>query len=343
MSNQVRYHRQLRNWSQAELADRSGVPRSTVAAVEQERLSPSVQTALALAEALGCTVEELFPQRETKPPDWAWPPVKVPCGFWKASVNHRVCSYPAEPSTLALFSPDGWYDEREHFFARPDPSRSIVLASCDPTHGLLAGLVYSRTGFRLLAFPRNSREALRLLAEGRIHVAGVHLASSRRSEGNIAAVRGDLGSGYRLLRVACWTEGVALHPDRRSTAEPPWRDESLRWVTREPGSGARQCQDQLPDGPKQFAGPAFDHWEVARLIRQGWADAGICHQFAADQYGLEFFPLRQEVFEFCFPETWIEDPREQALEEAVRSLEYRKSLGRLPGFDVTESGEVHTT
>ncbi len=60
MKNRVRELRVDRRWSQAELAERLGVSRQTVNAIETERYDPSLAVALALARLLGESVEELF-------------------------------------------------------------------------------------------------------------------------------------------------------------------------------------------------------------------------------------------------------------------------------------------
>src|SRR3954470_12422459 len=52
--------RRLAGLSQTELASRAGVSRSLVAALEGGRNTPSVAAGIALARALGVTVEELF-------------------------------------------------------------------------------------------------------------------------------------------------------------------------------------------------------------------------------------------------------------------------------------------
>ena len=63
----LRQHRTERGWSQAELAERAGVSRQLVSAVESGRHEPGVGAALALARALDVAVETLFvadePQR----------------------------------------------------------------------------------------------------------------------------------------------------------------------------------------------------------------------------------------------------------------------------------------
>ena len=55
--------RKLRRWaelSQAELAERVGVTRQTIANIEKGNYSPSVHLALAICRELGATVEQVF-------------------------------------------------------------------------------------------------------------------------------------------------------------------------------------------------------------------------------------------------------------------------------------------
>ena len=61
VANKVRYHRFLRDeMRQAELADKVGVSRQTIIAIEKGNYNPSIELALRVARALGAKVEELF-------------------------------------------------------------------------------------------------------------------------------------------------------------------------------------------------------------------------------------------------------------------------------------------
>ncbi len=55
-----RHRRQLHDITQQELADRVGVTRQTILAIERGRYDPSVGLALRIAEAFGVAVEALF-------------------------------------------------------------------------------------------------------------------------------------------------------------------------------------------------------------------------------------------------------------------------------------------
>ncbi len=58
--NQIRELRAEQNMTQQELADRVGVTRQTVIAMEQDKYSPSLETAFKVAMALGVTLEQCF-------------------------------------------------------------------------------------------------------------------------------------------------------------------------------------------------------------------------------------------------------------------------------------------
>ncbi|HEY3707540.1 MAG TPA: helix-turn-helix transcriptional regulator [Terracidiphilus sp.] len=58
--NQIRELRAGREMTQQDLADRVGVTRQTVIAMEQDKYSPSLETAFKVAIALGVTLEQCF-------------------------------------------------------------------------------------------------------------------------------------------------------------------------------------------------------------------------------------------------------------------------------------------
>lgn len=60
MENRVKECRNKLGLSQMELAEKSGVSRSTIAEIEAGKRTPGVDIAILLARALGVSVTELF-------------------------------------------------------------------------------------------------------------------------------------------------------------------------------------------------------------------------------------------------------------------------------------------
>jgi putative transcriptional regulator len=60
MKNRLKVLRAERNWSQLELAERLGVSRQTINAIEAERYDPSLPLALKIAKLFGQPVETIF-------------------------------------------------------------------------------------------------------------------------------------------------------------------------------------------------------------------------------------------------------------------------------------------
>ncbi len=63
-TNMVRKFRRWNELSQAELAERTGVSRQTIANIEKGNYSPSVYLALSICKVLGRTVEEVFGEEQ---------------------------------------------------------------------------------------------------------------------------------------------------------------------------------------------------------------------------------------------------------------------------------------
>jgi len=66
VKNRIRVLRADRRWSQAELAARVGVSRNSINSIENGHFDPSLPLAFAIADAFGCTIEDVF-KRDTSP------------------------------------------------------------------------------------------------------------------------------------------------------------------------------------------------------------------------------------------------------------------------------------
>ena len=341
----VQVRRLARQWSQAELAERAGISRAAVSAIEGKRLSPSVATALVLASVLECSVEELFGRGGISKPhgsQWAWKPRGESSRYWEAEIGHRRLLYPVEAMNL---NPTPHHGVWQNGVLRDNGSAAettLVMASCDPAAGLMAAEYARASGFRLLVFPRGGRTALELLRQKLVHVAGLHYSTEDAPERNAESARTQFAGECRLLRVAKWESGIALATDDRSRSAESVARRGLRWAAREPGSAARECLDELL-GRRSFDGREVGgHASVAEAVRAGWAEAGVCVRFSAAEAGLNFLPVRTETLDLCYPAAYQHDPRIQALVRLLRDRACRLLISELPGYDARETGEMTT-
>lgn len=60
MNNKLKVLRAMRNWSQADLAERLNVSRQTINALETDKYDPSLPLAFKIARLFQLTVEEIF-------------------------------------------------------------------------------------------------------------------------------------------------------------------------------------------------------------------------------------------------------------------------------------------
>ena len=65
MKNNLRVERARVRMTQQELADKTGVTRQTIVAIEQGKFNPSTLLALKMARVFGVTIEALFELEET--------------------------------------------------------------------------------------------------------------------------------------------------------------------------------------------------------------------------------------------------------------------------------------
>ncbi len=343
--NRVKMQRAAHGWSQAELAQRAGISRAGVSAIEADRLVPSVAAALALGRALQCSVEELFGVPApvgSASFSWAWAPSSPSCRYWTAEVAGQGWLFPAESEVLILHAHDGVAAPEA---ALPGPfaaaERTLVVATCDPAARWLAQEYERQTGFRMLVLGRSSQQALELVHRGQAHAAGLHWADAHDPHGNAGAVRKrGFQDDFMLLHVAHWEDGLALRRDSGIRSARQALTSRSRWIGRLPGAGARRCQDHLLGDRKAPSRVAQDHRGVVEAIRGGWADVGVCVRLASEEGRLDFIPVSTESYDLCYRAAMADDPRLRALQTVVRSAAYRAMLLDLPGYDPRRAGEL---
>jgi putative molybdopterin biosynthesis protein len=349
---------------QRELADRVGVSRQTLSALEAGDTVPATSLALELARTLGCRVEDLFWLSDEESilettltnGERGDGRRRVALG----SVDGRWVAHLLDgDGPLAFTAPaDGLLMGREKKAAarvrslRPAEAlrQNVLVAGCDPALGLLAAHVADRfCGARLHPIEAGSGAALELLARGEVHVAGVHLYDEESGEHNVPAVRRRFGAkAMVLVNLAVWEQGLVVAPGnpRRIRGVADLARKGVRLVGREAGSGAHELLARLAadEGVARKAlglvGVARGHLAVASAVAAGAADVGVATRSVASSFGLEFIPLAEARFDLVFRQEARGEERIARVLDVLGSPRFRRDLGGRVGYGTGRTGQT---
>lgn len=360
--------------SQAELAANVGLTRQAVYAIEVNQYLPSTQIALRLARVLKCRVEDLFSLRDGEQVIEAEflsvsSSLVQPMRVKLSQVGSRMLARPmVELGDVLNFvmpadgvvlesSPNisGRKSRHVHVKLLNSPeviNQGILIAGCDPALFLAGEHVRKIQAVgEVTNWTMGSANALRALQRGEVHMAGVHLVDAKSGQSNVPYLKRHMrGHEFVGVHFASWVQGLLVRSGnpKKIRGIEDLAKHGRRLVNREVGAGARF----LLDGRLQEAGiigetiKGYTHevaspLDVARLIRDGMADAGIGLEAVARHYGLEFIPLREEQYDLIMRADLLKShPMMAKFLDAVVSRPFRQEIEALGGYNLTKVGKT---
>ncbi len=323
--------RTARGFTQTELAQRSGVTRQLIGAIEAGRQVPNVAAALALADALDTTVEALFrPQPKA--------PITLDGQALAAGIPVNCARVGDQLIAIPLTVPDasGWgltttittKDGVEKLLSASQPE--LLIAGCDPILGTISELL-AGTGHQLLSASASTGRAIRALAAGRAHGVVVHAPAGELPTPSVPVRR------WQLTNWQVGLAGIATPPSLDQLAS---RAEQV--VQRDSDAGAQKALEralQSIGARPGLPGPiASGHIDAARRVAYGIGSAGLVMEAAARHFELAFTPLEHHRVELWLAEEWLDLPASQALVGILTSTSLRTQLQLIPGYDHHQTG-----
>jgi putative molybdopterin biosynthesis protein len=368
IANHVTAYRQKRGLPAAELARRAGISRQTIYAIEAGSYVPNTAVALRLAQTLEVTVEDLFslpsgtpaaalPTEQVTLLDSDNPRAGDPLQLCR--VDRRLVASSPSPVPWYLPTADAVLLDvpartakagkatAQLFHGECNLANRILVAGCDPGISVLARHML-RAGVELVAAQRNSSQALLLLKQGNVHVAGTHLRDEASGESNLPAVhRLFARNSVAVISLAVWEEGLVVAAGNpksiRSIADLARRD--VRIINRETGAGSRVLLDahlarlglnaQKVRGYGRLAG---GHLPAAWRVRAGDADCCVATRAAARVFGLDFIPLASERYDLAIRRQHLDHPPIAMLLDTLNRVNFRRELEGLGGYDTSDAG-----
>ncbi|MDQ6758694.1 MAG: helix-turn-helix domain-containing protein [Acidobacteriota bacterium] len=367
IQNNLAELRSKRGVASATLAQLVGVNRQTIYAIEAGQYMPNTAVTLRLAAALGVAVEELFHLRTCRTPK--------PDQQDMAIVGTREKLHPGQPvqwcrvgkRTVGVpATPMPSYLAPAHGFVSKPASRGrvkttvrladgsaaaerLLLAGCDPAMSVLARHL-RQSDIELLLAPVNSSEALTLLRDGLVHIAGTHLREEATQEDNLPAIRAlfPRKGAVAVVTFAEWEEGLvtaAGNPQHIKTVEDLARPK-IRMINRELGAGSRRLLDvrlkangiasAKVNGYGQIC---FGHLAAAGRVATGQADCCVSTRSAARAFGLGFIPLVRERYDLVVRrEHWGSTGLTRLL-DTLSEGGFRRELEAQGGYDTRQTGQ----
>jgi excisionase family DNA binding protein len=242
---------------------------------------------------------------------------------------------------------DAWIAAKGAAPSVPAKARVPILAgSHDP---LLEWAVReSRCGLAMLA--AGSRAGVEALARSEATAAAAHWLDDASGEYNLPLVRTLLaGAEIVVLEWAWRTQGLLLqtgnpHKVRRIGDVARKR---LRVATRQPEAGSHRLFMHLlaragiaPESLLWVPRIAHAETELAAIIRDGHADAGVGIEAAARANGLAFIPLATERLDLITFRREAFEPPLQRLLAWTRTAEFAAQATSLGGYNVANTGRV---
>ncbi len=359
--------RRKRGLSAIHLAERAGVSRQTIYAMEAGTYVPNTAVALRLARALETTVEELFtlPGSDPAPRLRSEPATLLP-GSAGAQEGQAVQLCQVEQRLMAVApSPVPWYFPATDAVVADKPGRKgttrvqifqeeddftdrILVAGCDPGISVLSRHVQA-AGIELVLAHRNSSQALLLLKEGCIHVAGTHLRDEDSGDSNLPQIsRLFPRNAVAVIAFAVWEEGIVTagcNPKGIRGIEDFSRGDVVI-VNREIGSGSRALLDArlqragiAPGSVRGYDRLAPGHLPAAWQVQAGMVDGCVATRAVARVFGLHFIPLVTERYDLAIRKPHLELPRIQNLLDTLSRSNFRRELEGLGGYDTRVAGQ----
>ena len=335
MRNRVREERLRLGLGQSELAERAGVTRQSVGAIEAGRHSPSVDAALRLASVLGVPVEKLFAPGSDGV-DMSVTPIGAETGAAVAvgRVGDQRVYAPVRNllSTLESWAmADGFMgDDGISTFSDIDES-GLVIGGCDPLLGLAADVLARQRGPRIIPVHLSTGAAVAALSQGVVHGVVVHGPKGSLPKPPV---------GVRRWNFASWRVGVASPHRRAVSSVEQLAERRTRTAQREDGAGTQRALERALAGVGAVGlpGPKVDgHLDAARHVVAG-LQAGITMEAAAAAYGLKFLPLETHHSELWLDANHHDHRGAVALISLLRDEALVKRAGRLPGYDIHRMG-----
>ena len=240
--------------------------------------------------------------------------------------------------------------EVELLTSSPQPADNLVITgsndlTLDSITNQLAG-----AGINVLTKSAGSLGGITALKRRECHLAGSHLLDPETGEYNHSYIEEYLPQReVKVVNLAYRRQGLMVREDNPKNIQElsDLTKEEVTFINRQRGAGTRVLLDyklsELGIDPGEITGydrVEYTHLTLASEVANGGADAGLGVLAAAQAFDLEFIPVATERYDLLIPAEYWTDVRIKELRNLISSSEFKQEVKKLPGYEVSATGQV---
>ena len=194
-----------------------------------------------------------------------------------------------------------------------------------------------------------SMGGLKLLRQGRCHVAASHLLQDDDDEYNFDFAKDVLGAMPAVVNFCRREQGLLLPKNnpQKITRFADLGRSGIRIINRPLGTGTRLLLDKLltqnrisasqVDG---YQNEVHSHLQVGLAVLTGTADTGPAIRAVADMLDLDFLPLRWERFDLILAKDRFFQPDIQRFLGLMNEPQFKETARTMSGYDISSAGQM---
>ena len=194
-----------------------------------------------------------------------------------------------------------------------------------------------------------SMGGLKLLRQGRCHVAASHLLQDDDAEYNFDFAKDVLGAIPAVVNFCRREQGLLLPKNNPKKIDhvTDLGGGGIRIVNRSLGTGTRLLLDKLlvqnnlsASQVEGYATEVHSHLQVGLSVLTGKADTGPAIRAVADMLDLDFLPLRWERFDLILSKERFFQPDIQRFLGLLNEPQFKETARTMSGYDISNAGQM---
>jgi len=194
-----------------------------------------------------------------------------------------------------------------------------------------------------------SMGGLKLLRQGRCHVAASHLLQDDDAEYNFGFAKDVLGAMPAVVNFCRQEQGLLLSKGNPKNINQiaDLRNDGIRIVNRPLGTGTRLLLDKLlvqndlsPSRVGGYSTEVHSHLQVGLSVLAGKADTGPAIRAVADMLDLDFLSLRRERFDLILAKERFFQPDIQQFLGLLNDSQFQETARSMKGYDISTTGQM---